>query len=64
MTEETKKLIDEMSFEEMFRKWRFTPTGDFLFRDEIGKYFVKVFNEKRELLTDEEYTTISKRLGW
>lgn len=61
----TKEQIDNMSFEEMFRRVRFTLIGDPPFDgSEIGDYFVEVFKNKRSEITHDEYVETSKRIGW
>ena len=59
--EEQKKVIDNMSHEEMARKWRFAPSGDPFFRNDLPlfDYFHKRF-DKLGGWTPE----ISKKIGW
>ena len=64
LTEERKKWIDEMSYEQLLSKWRFAPAGDTLFQGETGEYFAKVMKEKRDSVSNEEHVATSKRLGW
>lgn len=64
MDDATKKTIDEMSYESMFSRWRFSAAGDPIFQGETGKYFAKVMKAKREALPPGEHTAISKQLGW
>ncbi len=64
MTEETKKMIDEMSFETMMRKWRRLPIGDPLFQNDTGKYFSRIMAEKRKKIGVAAYVATSKRVGW
>ncbi len=64
MIKEEKEKIDNMSFYEMFERWRFAPAGDRLFAGDTGEYFSKVFKEKRNEVSAEEYVGISKKLGW
>lgn len=59
MTAEQKELIDNMSHEELCRRWRFAPAGDPLFVDECGKYFSEKLKEKGGFTPE-----ISKQLGW
>ena len=35
MTDEQKRWIDNASYEELLRKWRFTPSGDPIFTVEL-----------------------------
>lgn len=59
--EKQKKVIDNMSHEEMARKWRFAPAGDPFFRNDLPLfgYFNKRF-DKLGGWTPE----ISKKIGW
>jgi hypothetical protein len=41
LTEENKKYIDSMSYEELLRIWRFAPTGSEWFQTETGEYWSK-----------------------
>jgi zona occludens toxin (predicted ATPase) len=59
-----KKWIDNASYEDLFRKWRFAPTGDLFFQDEMGRYFKKVMLVKRMEVGDREHTRVSKKIGW
>ena len=61
---ELTETIDNMTYRELLSKWRFAPTGDPLLQGDIGKYYSKVMNEKKELLTDGEHSRISKSIGW
>ena len=47
MTPEQKKWIDEASYEDLLRKWRFAPAGDPMFQGDTGEYYSKVMNEQR-----------------
>lgn len=64
MTPEHKKIIDNMSYRDLFHKWRFAPLGNPLFHGDTGKYFRKVMKKKRSKLTLEEHVSISKSIGW
>lgn len=59
ITAEFKELIDNMTQEEMANRFRFSPSGDPLFRGEVGEYFEKVFKEKGGMTPE-----ISRRIGW
>jgi len=61
--EEMKKWIDNASYEELLRKWRFEPSGSPWFKDEIGKYYSGKMSEKRET-TNDNGVSASKRIGW
>lgn len=64
MTPEQKAWIDNATYEDLFRKWRFAPIGDPLLQGEAGDHFVKMFNKRRSEIGSEEHTRISKRIGW
>lgn len=64
MSEETKKQIDEMDYQQMLYKWRFSPVGSHWFQGEVGDYFTKVMNEKRAAVGSEAHTAASKEIGW
>lgn len=61
INENMKKLIDGMDYEEMLRRWRFTPSGSPFFQGELGEYF-----KKRMLLLKSfvDHDEISKKIGW
>lgn len=60
--DEDKKWIDEASYEQLLRRWRFAPIGkDDIFQDETGEYFTKVMNEKKQQV---DAVAISKQVGW
>ena len=56
--------IDEASYEDLLRRWRFAELGDNIFQGEIGQYYSNSMFEKRELLSHEEQVRISKKVGW
>ena len=56
--------IDEMTYEEMLRLWRFAPSGNRFFIGEVGKYYESVMKRKREALGPEEHARISMKIGW
>lgn len=58
--------IDNLSYIEMLRMWRFTPLSESnpLFQGDTGKYFTKVMREKESKLQSGEKASISKYLGW
>jgi len=58
-----KEWIDNASYRELLRRWRFSPAGDPFFRNdtEIGDYYSKVMNEKKKHVNA---VAVSKRVGW
>ena len=59
--EEINRKIDNMSHEEMCRAWRFSPSGDPIFRNDLPFYdrFKKRFDALGGFTPE-----ISKRIGW
>jgi len=64
MTPEEKANIDEMSYYEMLKLYRFAPIGDKRFQAESGEYYIKVMNEKEAQLKPGQKVSISKSIGW
>ena len=65
LTEELKKEIDNMDYETMLTKWRFTTgANNPIFEDESGRYFADSMFEKRDKLSAGEAAQVSKRIGW
>lgn len=64
MTPEHKKWIDAAAYETLLERWRNSPAGDPIFRDEAGEYFSKVLREKKESVGHEVAVAASKRIGW
>jgi len=56
-----KKWIDNASYEELLRKWRFAPIGDPYFQGETGDYYSKVMKEKKQ---NCDHVQASKKIGW
>ena len=63
LTEEMKKQIDTMDYEQLLRKWRFAPVGDPMFQGEVGKYSAIRLAELRAKEPDGG-AAASKRIGW
>jgi len=64
MTESQKKWIDDASYEDLLRKWRFAPSGDLFFQGDTGEYYSKVMKEKQSKLEPGEASSASKNIGW
>lgn len=62
--EEMKAEIDGMTYEQLLQKWRFSSIGAPLFQGEVGEYFTKVLNLKKNELSPEAQASISKSVGW
>ena len=66
--------INQASYEDLLRKWRFEPAGSKWFAGEVGTYYRKKMNERR--LAEEVALTLmtgetpnvnaiaSKKIGW
>jgi hypothetical protein len=65
MTEaEMRAWIDNASYEDLLRKWRFAPSGDPFFAGAMGDYYQKRMADKRAEVGDAAHTSASKRIGW
>lgn len=64
LTEEMKNKIDTMHIANMLSLQRFARIGDLMFQGETGEYFSNIFMEKKSKLTDEEWSKISRQVGW
>ncbi len=60
----TKNNIDLMVYQMMLQLWRHAPIGHPYMSGEVGEYFSKSMQEKRELIDDAQHTAISKKIGW
>jgi hypothetical protein len=56
--------IDNASYYDLLSRWRFSAAGDPFFIEEVGNHFTKVMKEKRNELSQEECSRISKQIGW
>lgn len=59
MNNNIKTQIDEMSQEEMARRFRFGPVGDEMLTGETGDYFMERFKSLGGMTPE-----ISKKIGW
>lgn len=64
ITTEQKEIIDSMSYSQLLRKWRFAPAGDEFFIGEVGDYYQKVMDEKRQIIGVTAAVRASKEIGW
>ena len=62
----TKKRIDDMSYADMLRIYRFSVAGHYLFCIGSGAagYFCNLMQERKAQLSNEEQALASKRVGW
>ena len=63
LTRELKGQIDELSYGELLRRWRFAPVGDAMFQGESGEYWRKRMSKLRRE-NPAEHVRASKALGW
>ena len=63
-TKEMKQWIDNASYEDLLRKWRFAKIGDPFFQGEIGEYYCDIMKRRRAEVNDDEHTMTSKQIGW
>jgi hypothetical protein len=59
-----REWIDQASYEEMLRLWRFAPVGSTLFVGDVGVYFQSKMHAKEAELSPAERVAISKKVGW
>jgi len=65
LTEENKKHIDSLGYEQLLSHWRFAALGDRWFEGETGEYWSKRMSELRSMPGgDDEHIRASKSLGW
>lgn len=62
--QEMKNWIDNASYEELLRKWRFSPTGSAFFQGEMGNYYEVIMARKRKEVGEAEHVRASKSIGW
>ena len=58
---EMKRWIDNASYVELLRRWRFEPSGSPWFQGEVGDYYNKVMREKKQ---KADHVQASKEVGW
>lgn len=63
LTEENKKHIDSLDYEQLLRRWRSAPIGDPWFQGETGEYWGQRMAEKRSEDPDGAVQA-SKNIGW
>jgi hypothetical protein len=61
VTAAEKRKVDEATYEDLLRTWRFTWAGDPLFQD--GTYWT-VLSRRRKQVGVDEHIRISERVGW
>jgi hypothetical protein len=61
MNEQDKLWIDNASYEDLLRKWRYATLGDHMLQGETGEYFSKVMFAKK---MNCDHVQASKNVGW
>ena len=65
LTEENKKHIDSLSYQQLLSHWRHAPAGDPWFTDETGAYWgERMAQLKAEPGGDGRHVAASKAIGW
>lgn len=59
-----KEWIDNASYEDLLRRWRFAPDGDPMFQGDTGDYYTIIMAKKRIEIGDAGHTQASKNIGW
>jgi hypothetical protein len=62
LTDKIKEAINQLSYEDLLRSYRFAPAGDTRFQGESGEYWIKRMNELRDAGAD--HAAASKAVGW
>lgn len=63
MTADEKAWIDTASYEDLLRRWRFSPSGTSWFQGDTGAYYSAQLAKKRAE-TPDNGVSASKRIGW
>ncbi len=61
MTTDEQKWIDDASYEELLKRWRFGALGDDIFTGESGIYYAKSMSDKKGKC---DHVRASKNIGW
>jgi len=63
--DEMKRWVDNASYEELLRKWRYAPAGDPFFRNDtgMGDYYSSTMNKRKIEISHGAAVAISKSLG-
>lgn len=60
----TKDWIDNASYTELLRKWRFSKVGDKMFSGSTGRYYREIMFKKRDEIGHDACVRASKFVGW
>lgn len=58
------KWIDNATYEQLLKKWRFAPSGDPFFEGATGEYYTQKMRDKRKEIGNDAQVAASKRIGW
>ena len=64
MNEKQKEWIDNASYEDLLRRWRFAPPRDTIFQGESGQYYTVKIEAKRIEVGNAAHVAASKKIGW
>lgn len=64
MTKAQQDWIDNASYEELLRRWRFAPSGDPYFQGDTGQYYQAAMARRRAEVGSAEHVLASKTVGW
>lgn len=67
MPSRERRLIRQLraaSPQEILRLWRFEPVGSEYFEGDLGTCLAARYAEIRSMLSDSEWTALSKSVGW
>ncbi len=56
--------IDNATYEQLLRRWRFAAVGSPWFQGEVGGHYAKTMKRQREKVGPATHTRISKEIGW
>ena len=64
MTDDEKKWIDNATYEQLLKRWRFASVADDIFQGDTGIYYAEVMAKRRAEVGVDEAAAVSKRIGW
>ncbi len=59
-----KKWIDNATYKELLRRWRFAPLNDPIFIGDFRNYYQEIMEERKSELPAGADVRISKEIGW
>lgn len=64
MPENIYEWLEQASYEDILRRWRFAKVGDPTFFGQNGGDYIRAMDKKRAALPPGEAARISKKVGW